>query len=143
MSRQAGRRRRTFESVENAFERFREKQVFSQWSDDVLRLYVEHGTVEQDDGQRTLVWSPEWESFYYSTPYIDIWQRLPEFDALKIPTLIITGETSDIYTPESRRTLRNLVPSATYHTIAGHGHLFPHSAPQKTAQLMREWLDTL
>ncbi len=143
LAEKARRRRRVFESANAAFERFRQKKVFAQWSDETLRLYVDYGTVARNDGQRMLTWSPAWEAYYYSTPYIDIWERLPELDALTLPKLIITGEHSDIYTPESLQKMRDLVPSATYHVVEGHGHLFPQSAPQMTADLIRGWLPVL
>jgi pimeloyl-ACP methyl ester carboxylesterase len=143
LAEKARRRRRVFESVDAMFNRFRQKEVFAQWSDEALRLYVEYGTVARDDGKRILTWSPDWEAYYYSTPYIDIWERLPELDALSLPKLIITGEHSDIYTPESLQKMRDLVPSATYHVVEDHGHLFPQSAPQTTADLIRGWLSVL
>jgi len=136
----AMRRRTGFESVEDAFERFRGKRLFSDWSDDVLRLYVEHGTHPKADGDGVeLTWSPEWEAYYFSTVHLTIWEDLPKLDGL-VPTLIVRGGDSDTFVTESRDKVKTLVPSATYAEVAGHGHLFPQSAPENAAAVIEEFI---
>lgn len=136
----AMRRRTDFESVEDAFERFRGKRLFSDWSDDVLRLYVEYGTHPKTDGDGVeLTWSPEWEAYYFSTVHLTIWEDLPKLDGL-VPTLIVRGGDSDTFVTESRDKVKTLVPSATYAEVAGHGHLFPQSAPEDAAAVIGEFI---
>lgn len=139
----AMRRRRVFDSLDDAFERFRDKRLFEQWSDETLRLYVEHGTRPQIDGNGIeLSWSAEWEAFYFSTVHQTIWDDLPRLDGL-VPTLILRGGVSDTFVPESLAQVKTLVPSATYQEITGHGHLFPQSAPQLTSDAIQTWLSNL
>lgn len=134
------RRRSEFESKDDAFERFRGKRLFTGWSDEVLRLYIEHGTQPKADGEGVeLTWSPAWEAYYFSTVHQIIWNELPALDGL-VPTLIVRGGTSDTLVPEAYAKLKELVPSATYAEIDGHGHLFPQSAPEETAQTIQGWL---
>lgn len=136
----AMRRRAEFASVEDAFERFRSKRLFSDWSDEVLRLYVEHGTQPKSDSDGVeLTWSPAWEAYYFSTVHQTIWDDLPALDGLA-PTLILRGGTSDTFTTEACDQVKALVPSATYAEVAGHGHLFPQSAPDETAKVIQGWL---
>jgi len=137
----AMRRRTDFESVDDAFERFRGKRLFSGWSDEVLRLYVEHGTQPKGDGVE-LSWSAAWEAYYFSTVHQTIWDDLPNLNGL-VPTLIIRGGTSDTFVTESRDKVQSLVPSATYAEVDEHGHLFPQSAPEDTAKIIGEWLPTV
>jgi pimeloyl-ACP methyl ester carboxylesterase len=136
----AKRRRNTFDSLEDAFERFREKSVFADWSDDVLRLYVEYGTSQQADGIRQLTWSGAWEAFYYSSYYAEIWDDIAKLKNLDIPMLFIAAGDAETYSHEAQAKVRQLVPHATHSSIEGYGHLFPQSAPQKTARMIREWL---
>ena len=139
----AMRRRRVFDSLDDAFERFRDKPLFEQWSDETLRLYVEYGTQAQSEGEGIeLSWSAEWEAFYYSTIQQTIWDDIRQLDGL-VPTLILYGGTSDTFVPESVAKVKSLVPSAIYQEIAGHGHLFPQSAPQMTSDAIQAWLNTL
>jgi pimeloyl-ACP methyl ester carboxylesterase len=139
----AKRRRRVFDSIEDAFERFRGKSFFDQWSDETLRLYVTHGTQAQSDGNGVeLTWSAEWEAFYFSTVQQTIWDDLPQLEGL-VPTLILRGGISDTFVPEAVAQVKQLVPSATYQDIDGHGHLFPQSAPQLTSDAIESWLKLL
>lgn len=136
----AKRRRNQFESVEDVYQRFKGKSVFADWDDEVLRLYAEFGTIANPDGSRSLAWPPEWEAFYFSTYYADIWRELPKLNALDIPLLIIGGGASDTYTPDVAKEVAQLLPKATHSSIAGHGHLFPQSAPGEAATVIGEWL---
>lgn len=136
----AQRRRNAFESLEAAYERFRQKQHFAQWSDEVVRLYVEHGTVANADGTRRLAWSPAWEAYYYATGYTRIWEVVPQLAHCPVPMLVINGSDSDTFEPPSVARMKREVPNATYHTIDGHGHLFPQSAPAATATRIAAWL---
>jgi len=134
------RRHHQFDSVEDAYARFRSRRLFADWPDDVVRLYAEHGTVATEDGTRELTWSPEWEAYYFATGYTQIWQILPQLNAVDVPLLFINGGDSDTFLPESVARVRKLLPDATFETIPGHGHLFPQAVPQQTAALMQSWL---
>ncbi len=139
----AKRRRRVFDSKDDAFERFRGKRLFEQWSDETLRLYVDYGTQAQLGGDGVeLTWSAEWEAFYFSTVQQTIWDDLPTLDGL-VPTLIIRGGASDTFVSEAFEQVKTLVPSASYHEIDGHGHLFPQSAPEQTSDAIKSWLSTV
>lgn len=136
------RRSRDFDSVEAVYERFRSKKVFAQWPDETVRLYAEYGTVPHQD-KRRLAWSPEWEAFYYSTGYTEMWDDVPKLSSLDVPMLFLNGGDSDTFIESSVERAQRLVPQATFRTIEGHGHLFPQSAPAETAQMIHEWLTTI
>lgn len=143
LSQGALRRRRTFASVDETYTNFRSKSVFAQWPDEVVRLYAEYGTRPTETGERTLTWSPEWEAYSFSGVPEDLWSRVvPGLPQITIPTLILRGGTSDTYTEETAREIAQLWPQATHAVIADHGHLFPQSAPEATAQHIRAWLQT-
>lgn len=144
LSQMAQRRRNEFESKDAAFARFRSRSLFEQWSDDVLRLYVEHGLKADESGEFfRLTWDPAWEAFYFDTVYTGIWDDLPALRGL-LPTLIVQGGTTDTYVDEAAQRVREILPDATHTRIEAHGHLFPQSAPRQTGELIRAWLkDTL
>jgi pimeloyl-ACP methyl ester carboxylesterase len=139
----AKRRRNHFESVEDVYQRFKGKSVFADWDDEVLRLYAEFGTLANEDGSRRLAWSPDWEAFYFSSYYAEIWREIPRLNDLHIPLLIIGGGASDTYVPDVAQEVAQLLPRATHASIAGHGHLFPQSAPKESAALISDWLKTI
>lgn len=137
------RRRREFDSLDDAYERFREKRFFAGWSDEIVRLYAQYGTQPKSNGQGVeLAWSPEWEAFYFSTVHNTIWEDLPQLDGL-LPTLIIRGGDSDTFVPEAQAKVKDILPGADFAEVAGHGHLFPQSAPDETAKIIQEWLSRL
>jgi pimeloyl-ACP methyl ester carboxylesterase len=143
LARSARRRRRTFESVEAAFQQFRGKAVFHDWPDEALRIYAETGTRPLPDGSGVeLVWPPEWEVYYYCTGFTRSWALLPQLSA-DVPLLVMRGQHSDTFLPEAAEMLRGILPQAAVVEVAGHGHLFPLSAPQETARLIQGWLGGL
>jgi pimeloyl-ACP methyl ester carboxylesterase len=136
------RRKRMFESVDEAYAYFRTKTLFVDWPDTALRLYAEHGTRPARNGMLELVWPPEWEAYYFSTLYTGTWDDLPRLRGL-LPLLIIRGENSDTLLPYSAGQIRDMLPEAAYAEIAGHGHLFPLAAPDETRRVIEAWLENL
>lgn len=136
------RRRRTFGSVDDVYAYFKTRALFADWPDATVRLYAEHGTRPARQGGVELVWPPEWEAYYFSTLYTETWAILPRLRGL-LPLLIVRGENSDTLLPEAAEQVRRLLPDAAYAEIAGHGHLFPQSAPDDTRRVIEAWLETL
>ncbi|MCU0496437.1 MAG: alpha/beta hydrolase [Anaerolineae bacterium] len=135
------KRQDDFASVEEAFGYFRSKPLFADWSDEVLRLYVEQGTKPTQSGVR-LWWSPKWEAYYFKAGYTGIWEDLPKLRGL-LPILTLRGTTSDTFLAETAERLCALLPDMTYVEIEGHGHLFPQTAPDQTAAVINEWIAQL
>ncbi len=137
------RRRSHFASLEEAYQRFRGRSLFADWSDAAVRLYAKHGTKALPDGSRTLTWPAAWEAYYFATVYTETWDDLPQLNDLSVPLLILNGSESDTYVPDSVAQVQELIPRATHKTIDGHGHLFPQSAPAETAAGIQAWLAQL
>jgi pimeloyl-ACP methyl ester carboxylesterase len=134
----AKRRRRAFESVEAAYHYFKTRPLFKDWPDETVRLYAESGTRPTPQGVE-LVWSPEWEAYYFMTAYTDTWEALPKLRG-KLPILTIRGGETDTLVPETVERMQTLLPEMEYAEVPGHGHLFPQSAPEATAAIIRPWL---
>jgi pimeloyl-ACP methyl ester carboxylesterase len=107
----------------------------------MLRAYVDEGLRDTNGGVE-LVWSPEWEAYYYMSGYLGTYADLPKLNGL-VPTLIIRGANSDTFVRESVDEVRALVPDAHYLEMPNHGHLFPMSAPQETADTIRGFVARL
>jgi pimeloyl-ACP methyl ester carboxylesterase len=133
------RRRRTWPSRQVCYERYRTKPLFANWPDDSLWAYVEAGTRPTLDGQVELVYPPEWEAHIFATAPTDIWRYVSQ---LKTPALVIRGEDTDTFRPESQRRMERLRPQARYHVIASAGHLVPMERPAETGAVVREFLKT-
>lgn len=137
------RRREVFASRQEAFERFRQKPLFADWSDESLWLYIEHGTSKRsNEGDYELLWSTAWEAHYFSTVYLQIWEVLPRLTAAP-PALLVRGRASDTLVAEAFERVQSLAPALDCIDMAGQGHLFPLAAPDETAKLITDWLDSI
>lgn len=133
------KRRARFDSTDEAFQYFRGKRLFADWSDDAVRRYAETLIPHPEDGL-TLAWSAQWEARYFETVYAKSWRTLGHPHLRRVPLLIVRGGVSDTFTAESFAQAKRLLPHAAFAEIPGHGHLFPHSAPDQAAQVVGEWL---
>lgn len=134
-------RRREFASADDAFAYFRGKPLFADWTDDRLRLYAQ-GSIKPSNGAFTLAWSPEWEAQIYKTMFTDTWDELTKLRG-KLPVLLIRAEYSRPLTLDAVARTRGTVPDMVYAEIAGHGHLFPQTAPDETRRIITDWLATI
>ncbi|MBA6412494.1 alpha/beta hydrolase [Parahaliea sp. F7430] len=117
-----------------AFDFHRGKRAFAGMSDAVLWDYIRAGTKANEQGFE-LAWSPAWEASVYSVvPWV--WPRLMR---LKLPTLGLRGETSDILTAAALRRWARLQPTAELDSLPG-GHLFPLEQPEATAARVKQFI---
>ncbi len=134
----AMRRRSQWPTRQAAFDRFRQKKIFSRWSDEVMWHYVNNALVTADDGDGfTLRYSREWESQFYSTPPITIWQDIPR---VSHPTFGIRGADTDIIFPDSWQMWQKLQPAATFLQVTQAGHMVPMERPLLLADAILEYL---
>lgn len=136
------KRRSRFASGEEAFEYWRSKPLFTDWSDDALWRYTRAMLRPLPAGEFTLTWSPAWEAHYYESFYPDSWDEVAKLDA-SLPLLIVGGAASDTLLPEAAALLRETLPWASHVTLPARGHLFPQSAPEETGAILRGWLSAL
>jgi pimeloyl-ACP methyl ester carboxylesterase len=131
------RRRRTWPSRQACHERYRGKPLFANWPDASLRAYVEAGTRLRRDGQVELAYPPEWEAHIFATTPTDVWRYVPQ---LRTPMLVVRGEHSDTFRPQSQRRMARLLPHARFHVVPGAGHLVPLERPVETGAAVRDFL---
>jgi pimeloyl-ACP methyl ester carboxylesterase len=124
-------RRSVWKTKEEAFEHFRRKPKFAAFDADVLRDYVEHGTVETEKGFE-LFFKPQIEAKIYRT----IPHHLPKFRGrLKVPTAYVGGDRSREGRLAGLSFMRKHFP-IDFFTVAG-SHLFPLEKPFETAQIIK------
>ena len=67
----------------------------------------------------------------------DSYDRLPQLAA---PTLILTGDDDQVIPAASSEVLHERIPGARLELLAGAGHLFFLEQPERTAELLEEFL---
>ncbi len=131
------RRKRTWESRKAAYQYFRDRKLFKEWSDEMVLAYTEGMTAPSPTGGVYLTYSPEWEAQIYRTIPTDVWKMAK---MLKVPTLVIRGENSNTFTADSEKAFRKVRPEARFEVIAGAGHLVAQERPMEIGKSIADWL---
>ncbi|HEY5625059.1 MAG TPA: alpha/beta hydrolase [Dehalococcoidia bacterium] len=138
MSEGARRRRAIFESADDAFAHYRSRSLFERWSDGALRLYIEHGTVQQEDGRLQLKCPGEIEGeVFANSASLDIWEALPRIEA---PVLVIRGEHTEGFLGMVAESVAERLPNGRLVTLPDAGHLAPMERPEAVAELILDFL---
>lgn len=136
-SRTARFRRNLWESKEEVYEHFRQKEMFKRFDEDVLRDYANYATVESENGVK-LLFEPRTEARIYRT----IPHSFSKFRGhLKVPAAYIGGT----YSREARLARLGFMKKhfpMDFYFMEG-THLFPFENPQKTAEYIRKALAAL
>jgi pimeloyl-ACP methyl ester carboxylesterase len=140
LTRAALRRRNRFASPAAAAEYFSHRSLFRGWSREAVEHYARAVLEPDPDGRGYhLLWSPEWEAWYYQSFYPDTWRDVARLDPL-LPVLAVRGESSDTFTAAAARDLQQRLPGVVQAVVPKAGHLFPLSHPGETAELVEGWL---
>lgn len=137
------KRRAEFASAKEAFDYWRDRPLFADWSDEALMRYARAMLRRRKKGEGfTLAWSPAWEAWYYASFHAESWDALERLDPA-LPVLVVRGERSDTFLPAAEALFRERRPGAEVRVLAGRGHLFPQAAPGEAGRTVAEWLDRL
>lgn len=135
----ATRRRMVWPSLEELIRTYRTRPTFANWTEDVLRLYAEHGTFQREDGQFELKCPGKLEAeFYRNSLRRDSWDLLPD---VRCPTLVLRGQHTDDLLATVAERVAGHIPSARLVTIAGAGHLAPMERPESVSAEITAFLD--
>ncbi len=137
------RRKRSFPKQETMYTNYRSKPIFNRLSDEVLINYVRGISRENPDGSVELSYSPEWEGRIYETSGIAdtvVWKNL---GAVTCPVLVIRGGESDTLKEQVLDQMVMKFPKGYGVTIKDAGHLVPLEKPERTSELISEFLDSL
>ncbi|HEV2355899.1 MAG TPA: alpha/beta hydrolase, partial [Puia sp.] len=112
------RRRREWPSPREAYDYFRGRQLFKNWSDEMVKTYTDCIIEPTAQGGVCLAYPPEWEARIYKTIPTDVW-RLAKL--LRQPTLVLRGERSNTFLAAGEKVFRQLNPKVSFETVSGAG----------------------
>jgi pimeloyl-ACP methyl ester carboxylesterase len=125
-------RRNLWGSKDEALAHFRKKPKFAAFDEQILRDYIEYGTIETDKGVE-LFFSPRVEAKIYRT----LPHHLPKFRGrLKVPAAYLGGTHSREGELARLSFMKKHFP-LEFETIEG-SHLFPFEAPKLTAEKIKQ-----
>jgi pimeloyl-ACP methyl ester carboxylesterase len=110
------RRRRLFDSREQALIAYRNRGAFKGWPEMMLADYISDGLIETDQGF-TLACAPEWEASNYSAQSHDPWKALAR---LQRPVRILKAEAESPCKVTTEPRLQ-----VTVETVPDSNHFFP------------------
>ncbi len=136
-SRVARSRRNSWRSRDEAYDHFRQKTMFRNFDEDVLRDYVKHATIEGENNLK-LFFEPKIEAKIYRT----IPHSFTKFRGkLKIPAYYIGGTRSREARLARLSFMQKNFPFE-FHKIVG-THLFPFEKPLETAKMIKKLIQHL
>ena len=115
------------------------KSYYTHTADAALRHRVEHGLKRLPNGKYTWKYDKllRDQRRQGTTPTVDLW---PVVRRIKVPTLIMRGSESDIFTLDTAKRMQELIPGSRFVEIQGAGHAIPAAAPEAFEQAVREFL---
>ncbi len=137
---QTRKRRDSWTSRDEVFRNYRGRGVFTRWTDDVLRLYVDHGFADREDGVR-LKCAPGSEADVFSMDRnFDCWEA---FAKIPVPALMMRGDDSDLFLPSDAARAVECLPHGRERTIPGTTHTLPMEDPRAVAAAILEFTDSI
>jgi pimeloyl-ACP methyl ester carboxylesterase len=134
----ARKRRAVWNSRDEAYASYRGKETFAGWRDDVLRLYVDEGMADRQDGAVELKCPPEIEGlFFEAVSHTDPWPMLAR---LTVPALVLWGSESHLHARGLGDSLQEALPTARSVVVPATTHFLPQERPEEVARLMGEFL---
>ena len=130
----ARRRRRRFDSFEQAYDNFRSKPPLSQMTPESLRGYVHHGLRPVADGGVELCCPPELEAAIFVAGFDNgVWDVLPDID---VPVTVITGFVEPLGTSFRSTQIAERLPRGKLVVLPHMDHFGPFSHPREIAELI-------
>jgi hypothetical protein len=128
-----------WDSTEQVIEHLRHKRAFKHWDERVLRDYAQHGTVETQDGKRTLKFKREIEAKFYATFPDNVMPMLRKHP-LQCPFHFVGGLQSRELNAVGLGGTKKLVAARSGNTLrhVEGSHLFPMARPIETASMIDE-----
>ncbi len=119
----------------------RTKELFSDWEEEFLDLYIEHGTAKGKDFGLELTCPPQKEAaiFMGGVAY-NPWPLLPRIEC---PVLILEGGRSDVGRFVNFADAASRFSNGRHRCIADAGHLIPMEQPKELIEIIRDFIETL
>lgn len=137
LSKRARGRRNGWGSKEEAFEFFKGKGMFHGWREDFLRAYVDNGLFQAPFGDGfVLLCPPEVEAQGFENYSPDVWSWPAR---IKIPTLIVQGERSDVLSKECFEKFQKLCPGSAGIVLPDCNHFVPMQKTDETLKIIRDF----
>lgn len=129
------KRRRTFDSKQDAFDQFSTRGPFKTLHASCLNAYLDYAFETRSDGSLSLRCKPEDEAqVYIMATAHTAFSRL---NSLQCPTVVIHGQESRSFTEEHMRKVAERIPQGRFKQRANEGHFGPLEHPEEFANAVK------
>ena len=126
-----------FGSKEEAFDHYSGKGMFKNWKTEFLEAYIETAVEQDTVDSVALCCRPEFESQIYQHVPFNTWQHAKQID---IPTLVIRGETSDLFYRKSGNLLKKQMKDCTFIELKSLGHFLMMEDPDQILNTIQPFI---
>ena len=137
LSKQALKRRRSFESPTEAADNLRGRGAFKTWRAPFLDDYVIDGVLRQDNGGYQLACTPEWESAVFAAHRYRPWAAIRKLRKKRIPLIVLQGEKESTAPADTDVKIHNIRPDAAVTKVPGTTHFLPMERPYVVRDALR------
>lgn len=124
-----------WDSIQQYYEYLRNHRAFKRISDQNLFIFAQNSLVKNNNGNYSLLFSPEQElASYFGTPYIN--GALKQLNKADLPYTLIIGKPTIFISDKVRASWQRLVPNERIITLPDYGHLLPMEAPEQCAEII-------
>jgi pimeloyl-ACP methyl ester carboxylesterase len=107
--------------------------IYNSFCPEALEDYAHAGLIDDGAGGFRIAYQPVWEAHNFMTTG-SIWSCLAD---IRVPTLLLHGETSSLYPAEDLEQLRaGFSPAVQTLAVRGCGHMVPQEDPRQLARLI-------
>ncbi len=123
------RRRREWESREQAFDYFHNRKIFKGWQDQALQSYVEHALCDANGAGVRLRCDPTVEAQWFATLPNRLWSSLRRLDC---PVSMFMGQETYPFALRAAARAQKINPNIMVSVVPG-GHCFMQEQPEHAA----------
>lgn len=130
-----------WQNEEEAHAYLKSRSFFSDWDEEILRLYKEFGMEKMSEGDMRLTCTPESEAAMFMGGWCcDPW---PLLEKIKCPVLLIEGAKSPNIDFVDLQRAVSMLPQGQYQSVADAGHLIPMQKPAEIAGIVKDFIAKL
>ena len=138
----AAKRRRNFDSIEEAMKSYEGRGAFKTWGSEWIKDYLIGGTQKSPNEGIELSCTPEWESMTFKSSSMDTWDFLEEIEVQTSTIAAAPEENSGTtFSEDARKALLSLGSTWELEEIDGASHFLPMEFSDLTVDRISDYID--
>ena len=135
------KRSNQWKNASEAMEYLKSRDLFKNWNEEILELYVHYGMKAEPGGDLHLVCSPHTEAaLFMGGVHFSPWPLLPK---VSCPVLLVEGGTSDSTLFTNLDKALPLFTNASHVLVKDAGHLIPMEKPAEISAIINDFLRSI